>query len=167
MIKNINGINFNLESSIVSTTTSSSAAITIMDSVLIPALTLNDEYVVTFNIVANIAVIGDAYVNYYLFWNTGSTVSGAIQLGYYQTTSTDTNMLLHRHLIVKPRSNQFLVMDPTFDVSHDYGNFSTSISTVSGIDISTDSYFIYAAQIVRPAKSDGATTTGYQFTIEI
>jgi len=163
MIKNINGINFNLESSIVSTTTTSTS-ITLMDSVLIPANTLIVGDSTIISVVANLAIIGGAYADYYLYWNTGSTVSGAIQLGYYSITTTSASLI--RHLTVKSES-EFYVMNPTVSYSYDYGNIGESFSTVSGIDLTTDSYFIYAAQIVRPLKGDGATTTGYQFTIEI
>jgi hypothetical protein len=135
-----------------------------MDSVLIPANTLIAGDSTIISVVANLAIIGGAYANYYLYWNTGSTVSGAIQLGYYQSAGTNASLI--RHLIVKSVT-EFYVIDPTVTLSYDYTTYPTSISAVSGVNLATDSYFIYAAQIVRPLKGDGATTTGYQFTIEI
>ena len=165
MIKNINGVKLDLDSKILSTTRSS-VSVLIMDSILVPSNTLQtgDSLIVSF--LANLTLVGEAAANYYLYWNTGSTTTGAVQLGYFQTL-TNTCVTFDRHLSVNS-STSFYIASPTTSLESDYGDSLGTVDLVSGVNIGVDSYFIYAVGMTIPSKIvDSATSTGYRFTIDI
>jgi hypothetical protein len=165
MIKNINGVKLDLDSSTLSATRNS-ATIRIMDSILVPANTLQagDSLIISF--LANLTLLGEAVANYYLYWNTGSTTTGAVQLGYYQADA-DTCITFDRHLSVNS-STSFYIASPTTSIAQDYGDFLGTVDLVSGVNIGVDSYFIYAVGMTIPGKLfDSGTSTGYKFTIDI
>lgn len=167
MIKKFNDNDVNLNSSILSTTRNS-GTVSIMDSVLIPANTLNsgDHIIISFN--ANLTSVGDAFGNYYLYWNTsGTTLTGAVQLGFYQTSTAITFARMDRHVIVNSSSSVY-TLTPTINLSFDYGDALGGVDLISGINFTVDSYFIYAVGMTIPDKLfDSATSTGYKFTVEI
>jgi hypothetical protein len=165
MIKNINGVKLDLDSKILSTTRSS-VTTQIMDSILVPANTLQagDSLIVSF--LANLTLVGEAVANYYLYWNTGSTLTGAVQLGYYQAAA-GTCITFDRHLSVNS-STSFYIASPTTSIIQDYGDFLGTVDLVSGVNIGVDSYFIYAVGMTIPSKLfDSGASTGYKFTIDI
>lgn len=164
MIKNINGVKLDLDSKILSTTRGANT-IQIMDSILVPANTLQtgDSLIVSF--LANLSLIGEAVANYYLYWNTGSTTTGAVQLGYLQTAAA-TCITFDRHLSVNS-STSFYIASPTTSAFQDYGDLLGTVDLVSGVNIGVDSYFIYAVSMDEPTKFDSGVSTGYKFTIDI
>jgi hypothetical protein len=165
MIKNINGAKLDLDSKILSTTRSS-VSTQIMDSILVPANTLQTGDSIIISFLANLTLVGDAVANYYLYWNTGSTLTGAVQLGYFQT-AVATCITFDRHVSVNS-STSLYIPSPTTSILSDYGDLSGTVDLVSGVNLGVDTYFIYAVGMDIPSKLfDSGTSTGYKFTIDI
>ena len=170
MIHKLNGIKFGVESKTLSSVSVSGTTITLIDSIYIPANTLNFRYsevaIVKFMASINITALFPDFT-YYLYWNTGSTITGAIQLGTFTTAASSNGVSFLRHIYPQQGSpNKIYVFDPTVSAIYDYGDTTSGLLTaVTGIDFTIDGYLIYAA--VKDFSKSGGYTTGKQFNVNI
>ena len=171
MIHKLNGIKFGVESKTLSSVSVSGTTITLIDSIYIPANTLSFRFsevaIVKFMASITITSVFPDFT-YYLYWNTGSTITGAIQLGTFTAAaSINDGVSFLRHIYPQQDSpNKIYVFDPTVSAIYDYGDTTSGLLTaVTGIDFTIDGYLIYAA--VKDLSKSGGYTTGKQFNVNI
>lgn len=171
MIHKLNGIKFGVESKTLSSVLVSGTTITLIDSIYIPANTLSFRFseVAIVKFMAPITItLGTPDFTYYLYWNTGSTITGAIQLGTFTTAASSNGVSFIRHIYpeLKSATNNIYVIDPTVSLIYDYGDITSGLlTTVTSIDFTIDGYLIYAAN--KNLSKSTAYTTGAQFNVNI
>ena len=172
MINKLNGIKFGVESKTLSSVSVSGTTTTLIDSIYIPANTLIPRYadVAIVKFMSSITItLGTPDFTYYLYWNTSSSLTGAIQLGTFTTAASSNGVSFLRHIYLKydpPSLNGFYVFDPTVSLIYDYGDITSGLLTaVTGIDFTIDGYLIYAAN--KNLSKSTAYTTGDQFNVNI
>ena len=171
MIHKLNGIKFGVESKTLSAVSVSGVTTTLIDSIYMPANTLIPRYadaaIVKF--IASITItLGTPDFTYYLYWNTSSSLTGAVQLGTFTTAASSNGVSFLRHIYLKydPPLDGFYVFDPTVSSIYDYGDITSGLLTaVTGIDFTIDGYLIYAAN--KNVSKSTAYTTGAQFNVNI
>lgn len=171
MIHKLNGIKFGVESKTLSSVSVSGTTITLIDSIYIPANTLSFRFseVAIVKFMASITItLGTPDFTYYLYWNTSSSLTGAIQLGTFTTAASSNGVSFLRHIYPSDSgaTNKIYVIDPTVSLIYDYGDITTGLLTaVTGIDFTIDGYLIYAAN--KNLSKSTAYTTGAQFNVNI
>lgn len=171
MIHKLNGIKFGVESKTLSSVSVSGTTITLIDSIYMPANTLSFRFseVAIVKFMASITItLGTPTFTYYLYWNTGSTITGAIQLGTITTaaSSSGVSFIRHIHPSDSGATDKIYVFDPTVSAIYDYGDITAGLLTaVTGIDFTIDGYLIYAAN--KENTKSTANTTGKQFNVNI
>jgi hypothetical protein len=172
MIHKLNGIKFGVESKTLSSVSVSGVTTTLIDSIYMPANTLSFRYseVPIVKFIASITItLGTPNFTYYLYWNTGSTITGAIQLGTFTTVASSNGVSFLRHIYPEDDggTDKVYVIDPTVSLIYDYGDITSGLLTaVTGIDFTIDGYLIYAAN-KNVSKSTAGYTTGAQFNVNI
>lgn len=170
MIHKLNGISFGVESKTLSSVSVSGTTTTLIDSIYIPANTLSFRFseVAIVKFMASITITTfDPTFTYYLYWNTSSNLTGAVQLGTFTTAGGSNGVSVLRHIYPQQDSpNKIYVIDPTVSLIYDYGDITSGLLTaVTGIDFTIDGYLIYAANKILN-KATGYTT-GTQFNVNI
>ena len=171
MIHKLNGIKFGVESKTLSSVSVSGTTITLIDSIYMPANTLSFRFseVAIVKFMASITItLGTPTFTYYLYWNTGSTITGAIQLGTITTAASSSGVSFIRHIHPSDDggTDKIYVFDPTVSFISDYGDTTSGLlTTVTGIDFTIDGYLIYAAN--KENDKSTANTTGKQFNVNI
>jgi hypothetical protein len=171
MIHKLNGIKFGVESKTLSSVSVSGTTTTLIDSIYIPANTLSFSFsevaIVKFMASITITTFVPTFT-YYLYWNTVSTITGAVQLGTFTTAAGSDGVSGLRHIYPADDggTDKIYVIDPTVSLIYDYGDTTSGLLTaVTGIDFTIDGYLIYAASIV--ANKSTGYTTGAQFNVNI
>jgi len=171
MINKLNGIKFGVESKTLSAVSVSGVTTTLIDSINIPANTLSFRFsevaIVKFMASITITTFVPTFT-YYLYWNTSSSLTGAIQLGTFTTAAGSDGVSFLRHIYPSDSgaTDKIYVFDPIVSSIYDYGDITSGLLTaVTGIDFTIDGYLIYAASIA--ANKSTGYTTGAQFNVNI
>jgi hypothetical protein len=171
MIHKLNGISFGVESKTLSSVSVSGTTTTLIDSIYIPANTLSFRFsevpIVKFMASITITTFTPTFT-YYLYWNTSSSLTGAVQVGTFTTAAGSNGVSFIRHIYPKNDggTDKIYVIDPTVSLIYDYGDITSGLlTTVTGIDFTIDGYLIYAANKIS-SKATGYTT-GTQFNVNI
>jgi hypothetical protein len=172
MIHKLNGIKFGVESKTLSSVSVSGTTITLIDSIYIPANTLSFRFseVAIVKFMASITITSlFPDFTYYLYWNTGSTITGAIQLGTFTAAASindGVSFLRHIYPSDSGATDKIYVFDPTVSAIYDYGDTTSGLLTaVTGIDFTIDGYLIYASN--KSLNKTTGYTTGKQFNVNI
>jgi hypothetical protein len=167
MIRSIN--NKNLTFSDVSLSgTQTPGSTRIIGSIFLPAnsLSIGDSFIVSF--FANYLSTDGGSFQYYLYWNTSNTtLTNAVQLGYYQTPPITSffGLAFYRHFVVTSNGFRFYQYNSTTSLLHDYGNYSGRVSLSDTLSLNLDSYLICA--VTLSSGSELITTNLRRFTLEL
>jgi len=150
MIRKVNGQNLRIPGIGSDSAPTSSAGITILQSMYIPANTLMvEECYVLRTLFVKVGTSGVFTLR--IYWNSSANLTGAILVQTYSVSAGLTGIPLYRHLVVKGSSST-LVLNPTGGSRIDIGDINDTTSDLS-ITTTTNGYFIATAQRVSGADS--------------
>jgi hypothetical protein len=172
MIRTIKGSTLKTKGVGSDSASSNSTAMTILTTLLIPQGDIRAGIVNTDSIILRTLLRkGTGFASTYtvtVYWNTSASLTGAVQLATLDVLGTWSAPHIYRTMKsdVILGSDRIKTYSSTTSTQTDLGDLAASMSTITGVDFTVDSYFIVAAIRTSLERTPDSITCSY-LTIEI